>query len=177
MMSDQWKAMISGRTFNGNDGDLRAQRSLIRQRTSQFNRSPTPGHLKKLTAQFASVGEQCFIEPGIHLDYGTQLTLGHRVYINAHCVFLDAAPIHLGDDVLIGPACQFYTVSHPLDATQRRQGIMKADPIKVGNGVWVGGGSIILPGITIGDEAVIGAGSVVTKDVACGQIVKGNPAK
>lgn len=174
--SENWTAMVSGRPFTNKAGDIRAQRQLIRQRTAQFNRSPTPGHLKHIVEQFASVGAQCFIEPGIHFDYGSQMTVGERVYINANCVFLDAAAIIIEDDVLIGPACQFYTVSHPREMRERLSGVMTAKPIHIKRGSWIGGGSIILPGVTLGEGSVVGAGSVVTKDVEDGGVVKGNPA-
>lgn len=174
--SEDWMAMVSGKPFTNKAGDIRAQRQLVRQRTAQFNRAPTPGHLKRIVEQFQTVGAQCFIEPGVHFDFGTQMSLGERVYINANCVFLDAAAIVIEDDVMIGPACQFYTVSHPLDMQERLAGVMTAKPIRIKRGSWIGGGSIILPGITIGVGAVVGAGSVVTKDVKDGGVVKGNPA-
>lgn len=169
--------MVSGLVFNSLDRELILQREKIRQLTAQYNRAPSRGNFKKMASCFLRFGEQCRIEAGIHLDYGSQLSLGDRVYINAHCVFLDAAEIAIGDDVMIGPACQFYTVEHPLTVKERLAGTQLARSIVVGRAAWIGGGAIIMPGVTIGEEAVVGAGSVVTKDVPDGAVVKGNPAR
>ena len=106
------------------------------------------------------------VEPGFQCDYGSQIHLGERVYINFHCVFLDSAKIHIGDDVLIGPGVHLYTVDHPRDAEQRASGECFARPITIGNKVWIAGGAKILPGIKIGDNAIIAANAVVTRHVA-----------
>jgi maltose O-acetyltransferase len=103
--------------------------------------------------------------------------VGERFYANVGCVFLDCAPISIGDGVLLGPAVQLYAATHPLDAETRRRGLEYALPISVGDEVWTGGGAIVLPGVTIGDRAVVGAGSVVTRDIAADAIVAGNPAR
>jgi len=174
--SDDWLKMVEGQRFNSLVPDLKAQRELIRQRTAQFNRSPSKGHLKQMFDQFESVGEHCNIEGGIHIDYGTQMSLGRCVYINAHCVFLDSASIRIEDEVLIGPAAQFYTVQHPLDPEERASGVLWAEAIHIQKRAWIGGGAIILPGVTVGEGAVVAAGSVVTRDVLAGPLVKGNPA-
>jgi len=175
--SDDWQRMIRGEGFNSLAPDLLQQRELIRQRSAQFNRAPSKGHLKRLFEQFESVGEQCFVEAGIFVDYGSQMTLGRAVYINAHCVFLDSASICIDDEVLIGPAAQFYTVQHALDAQARANGVQWAQPIHIKQRAWIGGGAIILPGVTVGVGAVVAAGSVVTRDVLDGALVKGNPAR
>lgn len=175
--SDAWQKMRSGDIFNPLDSELVAQRALVRQRVAQFNRAPSKGNLKQLYELFESVGRRCFIEAGVHIDYGCHLSLGEQVYINAHCVFLDGAPIVLGDHVLVGPGVKFCTVQHPIEAEQRKTGVEWAEPIVVRNNAWIGAGAIILPGVTIGENAVVGAGSVVTKDVAEDCVVKGNPAQ
>ncbi|MBU2864831.1 sugar O-acetyltransferase [Reinekea forsetii] len=169
--------MRSGETFNPFDSELVAQRALIRQSVAQFNRAPSKGHLKHMFGLFERVGKRCFIEAGVHIDYGCHLSFGEQVYVNAHCVFLDVAPIVLSDHVLVGPGVKFCTVQHPLDAEQRKSGVEWAEPIHVGENAWIGAGAIILPGVTIAKNAVVGAGSVVTKDVAEGCVVKGNPAR
>ncbi len=177
MQSENWQRMIRGLEFNPLTPELNAQRQFIRQRVAQFNRAPNRGNLKQVFDLFSSVGESCFIEGGVHIDYGSQITLGDRVYINAHCVFLDAAPISIAEDVLIGPAVQFYTAEHPKEVQKRNAGIMIAKPIVIGGGAWIGGGAILLSGITIGERAIVAAGAVVTKDVPADCLVMGNPAR
>jgi maltose O-acetyltransferase len=118
-------------------------------------------HITRLFSEFGSV----VIEPGFQCDYGSQIYLGKNVFINFHCVFLDSAPIHIGDDVLIGPGVQLYTVDHPRDAELRASGECFTQPITIGNNVWIGGGAKILPGINVGNNAIIAANAVVTRHV------------
>lgn len=169
--------MRTGERFNPFDHELVVQRQRIRQAVAAFNRAPSKGHLKSVLSLLGSHGDHCFFEAGVHIDYGCHLFLGDRVYFNAHCVILDAAPITIGNDVLFGPAVQLYTVQHPIAAQERLSGIEWAEPITIGNGAWLGGHSVILPGVTVGEGAVVAAGSVVTKDVPAGAVVKGNPAR
>lgn len=110
-------------------------------------------------------------------DYGYNIRLGRNAFINYNCVFLDCAPIEIGDYLQMGPAVQIYTATHPLEADVRRSGLEYARPVRIDNDVWIGGGAIILPGVTIGDSSVIGAGSVVVHDVPTATVVAGNPAR
>lgn len=110
-------------------------------------------------------------------DYGNNIKLGENVFINSNCYFMDCGKVTIGDNVFIGPSCGLYTANHPLDFQTRNQGLEQALPITIGNNVWLGGNVVILPGITIGDNCVIGAGSVVTKDVGANSIACGNPCK
>ena len=105
------------------------------------------------------------------------IELGQRFYANHHCVLLDAANIRIGDDVMLGPAVQIYTVSHPLAASERITGVEQALPVQIADRVWIGGGAIILPGVCIGEGAVIAAGSLVNRDVAPYTLVAGQPAR
>lgn len=130
-----------------------------------------------LSDLFGSVGESPWVRPPLFLDLGTNVHLGSRVEINFGLTALDVAPITIGDDVLIGPQCQLLTPLHPLAADPRKAGLESADPITIGNNVWLGGGVIVLPGVTIGDNTVIGAGSVVTTDIPAGVLAVGNPAR
>jgi len=175
--SPNWLAMVNGEKFEAFDPLLNAQKQRARQCLADFNRAPSKGNLKKVFAQFRSVGRHCQIEAGLHVDLACQIRLGDDVYINAHCVLLDAAEISIGNQVLIGPGVHIYTVHHPMDPVERAKGIMWAEPVTIGDNAWIGGGSIILPGVTIGARAVVGAGSVVTRDVAADAVVKGNPAR
>jgi maltose O-acetyltransferase len=135
------------------------------------------GRAMLLRRLLGAVGDGADIQPRFHCDYGCNIRLGRRCFINYNCVFLDCAAIEIGDDLQMGPAVQLYTAYHPLDRAQRVAGWEAAKPIRIGSGVWIGGGAIILPGVTIGDGAVIGAGSVVTHDVPPDSVALGNPAK
>jgi maltose O-acetyltransferase len=117
------------------------------------------------------------IQPSFRCDYGYNLLIGRNVFINYDCVFLDCNRITIGDDVQIGPAVQIYTAQHPTDAETRRSGLESALPVTVGDNVWIGGGAILCPGVTIGADTVIGAGSVVTRDLPPGVIAVGNPCR
>ena len=116
------------------------------------------------------------ISPPFHCDHGDGIEVGHHVFINYSCVFLDGGLIRIGDHTLIGPACQLYTAHHPLDFARRREGDEYDRPITIGQDCWLGGGVIVCPGVTIGDRCVIGAGSVVVSDIPADSLAAGNPA-
>lgn len=130
--------------------------------------------IKKL---FGKIGGPFFIEPPFMCDYGYNIEIGSNFYVNHNCIILDTAKVIFGDNVMIGPNCGFYTAGHPLDAEHRNAGLEYAYPIKVGSNVWIGGNVVVLPGVSIGDNAVIGAGSVVTKDIPSGVVAVGNPCR
>ena len=117
------------------------------------------------------------IEPNFYCDYGFNIYLGKNFYSNHNLVILDANKVEFGNNVFIGPNCGFYTSGHPLDYKTRNKGLEYAKPIKVGNNVWFGGNVCVLPGVTIGDNVVIGAGSVVNKDIPSNVVAVGNPCK
>jgi len=122
-------------------------------------------------------GKDFLIEQPFYCDYGYNINLGENFYSNVNCVILDGAPVTFGDNVFIAPNCGFYTAGHPLDVQQRNQGLEYAKPIHVGNNVWIGAHVSVLPGVTIGDNCVIGAGSVVTKDIPANSLAVGNPCR
>ncbi|WP_252192353.1 sugar O-acetyltransferase [Secundilactobacillus kimchicus] len=133
---------------------------------------------KILKALLGQVGENYFIELPFHLDYGFNVKLGNNFFANANLMLLDTAPIEFGDDVLVAPNVSIYTAGHALDPELRlRTGAEYAFPVKIGNNVWIGGSVTICPGVTIGDNNVIGAGSVVTKSIPADSLAYGNPAK
>jgi maltose O-acetyltransferase len=117
-----------------------------------------------------------WMQPPFFCDYGSNIELGERVFFNFNCVVLDVCQVRIGDFSLFGPAVQIYTSRHPVEAEQRRREEF-GKPVEIGSDVWVGGGAIILPGVRIGSRAVIGAGSVVTRDVPGGVLAAGNPCK
>ena len=123
------------------------------------------------------VGAEAWIEPPFFCDYGSNTSLGDRFYANTGCIVLDSAPVTIGDRVLFGPAVQLLAVTHPVEPELRAQGLEYAEPIAIGDDVWLGGGAIVLPGVTIGERAVVGAGAVVTRDVPADTVVAGNPAR
>ena len=122
-------------------------------------------------------GENVQIESNFFCDYGYNTFVGENFYSNHNLVILDAAKVEFGDNVFVGPNCGFYTAGHPIDIETRNKGIEYAKPIKVGNNVWFGGNVCVMPGVTIGDNVTIGAGSVVTKNIPSNTIAYGNPCR
>jgi maltose O-acetyltransferase len=143
-------------------------------RTGDDERNYRASILREL---FGRVGPGSWVEPPFYCDYGSNLHVGDRFYANTGCIVLDCDHVEIGSRVKLGPAVQLLAVSHPLDASQRALGLEYGEPIVLGDDVWIGGGAIVLGGVTIGDRAVVGAGSVVTRDVPADAIVAGNPAR
>jgi maltose O-acetyltransferase len=166
--------MLAGELYDASDPELRAARGRARELLARYNARPERSLLEEL---LASVGAEAVIEPPFHCDYGSNITIGDRFYANVNSVFLDCAAISIGDRVLLGPAVQLYAATHPVDADARRQGLERALPITIGDDVWIGGAAVLLPGVTIGDRAVIGAGSVVAEDVPADLVAVGNPCR
>lgn len=160
---------------------LLSQRKSVHELCRQFTRSPSKGNLKRLKALFLSCGENVFIEYGFHMDYGDNIIVGDRTFINANCTIIDAtkeakSKVQIGADCLIGPNVQLLAVSHDIVPSARLTKGNYADDIVIGNNVWLGGGVIVLAGVSIGENSVIGAGSVVSKNVASNSFCAGNPA-
>ncbi|WP_026252450.1 sugar O-acetyltransferase [Streptomyces sp. PsTaAH-124] len=130
-----------------------------------------------LAELLGSLGDGAEVRPPLYVDYGGNITIGARTFVNYHLTALDVAAITIGDDCQIGPHVQLLTPTHPLEPGPRRDKLEAARPITVGDNVWLGGGVIVLPGVTIGDNSVIGAGAVVTKDVPANTVAVGNPAR
>lgn len=178
-MTDK-KKMLAGELYRGSDKELFAERQHAQQLLARYNGAPGDGQDARtaLLRDFLSaVGDGTVVLPPFMCDYGYNIRLGRNVFINYHCIFLDCALITIGDDVQIGPAVQLYTAEHPLDAEVRRSGLESASPIRIGSDVWIGGGAVVLPGITIGDRSIVGAGSVVVHNVPADSVVVGNPAR
>ena len=130
-----------------------------------------------LRALLVEVGAEVFLEAPFHCAYGFNIRLGHGVYLNAGCAILDTAAVRIGEATMLGPYVQIYCAEHHKDAARRSEGLEIARPVEIGAKVWIGGGAILLGGIRIGDGAIVGAGAVVTRDVAPGTTVVGNPAR
>jgi maltose O-acetyltransferase len=172
--------MLAGDLYFANDPELAADRRRAQRLVAQYNATSAEepairtGLLRRL---LGAVGEGADIQPRFACDYGYAIRIGRNAFINYNCVFLDCAAIEIGDDLQMGPAVQLYTAFHPLDRQSRTAGLESASPIRIGDGVWIGGGAIILAGVTIGDGVVIGAGSVVRHDVPASHLAAGNPAR
>ncbi|GGB18978.1 maltose O-acetyltransferase [Agarivorans gilvus] len=180
VMSSALEQMRAGQRYNINDPQLVEIRDTTRDRTALYNQLPRrerEQQRKLLALIFGQIGEDVHMEKSIHIDYGINTRIGSHVFINFNFTLLDCAPVSIGNHVFIGPNVQLYTAHHPLDATTRKQHIGFAEPINIGNDVWIGGNCVILPGVNIGDGAVIGAGSVVTKDIPSNSIAVGNPCR
>ena len=172
--------MLAGDLYIADDPELEAAMMRASRLAQEFNaaaprdRAAAREILAKL---LGAVGAETVVRAPIYVDYGDQLTIGARGFVNYGLVALDVAPIAIGDDCQIGPNVQLLTAYHPVEAEPRRRKLEAAAPITIGDNVWLGGGAIVLPGVTIGDDSVIGAGSVVTKDVPAGVLAVGNPAR
>lgn len=170
--------MLRGELYHGFDPELTRERQHAEVQLLRYNTSTDYEERAAFLRTFlGAAGEGCFIKPSFSCDYGWNIFLGRNVFLNANCVLLDVLPIRIGDGTQIGPAVQIYTADHPRDPEVRRSGLESGKPVTIGANVWIGGGAILLPGITVGDDAVIGAGSVVTRDVAASATVVGNPAR
>jgi maltose O-acetyltransferase len=179
-MATEHEKMLSGALYNAGDPELvrsrrRASDLLRAYNASRDEERDERGRLLGLL--FGAVGQGVSIEPPFFCDYGGNITLGHRVFFNFNCVILDPAPVTIGSDVLFGPGVQIYTATHPIDPSERRSGLEAARPIVIGSDVWVGGGVILCPGVQIGAGSVLGAGSVVTRDIPAGVVAAGNPCR
>ena len=130
-----------------------------------------------LAERLGEVGERVVVRPPFHCDYGFNIRLAADVFLNFNCVILDVVEVAIGEGTQIGPAVQIYAADHPRDRAQRREGLELGRPVRIGRRVWIGGGAVILPGVAVGDDAIVGAGSVVTRDVPAMATVAGNPAR
>ncbi|MCF7749294.1 sugar O-acetyltransferase [Bacillus subtilis subsp. subtilis] len=172
--------MLSGQPYRPGDPALQAEMAAAKHWMVRYNAAlaETPAQRRALLRErLGVVGEGAVIRPPFHCDYGSHIHLGAGVFLNYNCVILDVAQVSIGAGTQIGPAVQIYAADHPRDAQARAAGLELARPVRIGCHVWIGGGAIILPGVSIGDDAVVGAGSVVTRDVPAGTTVVGNPAR
>lgn len=179
-MKTEKEKMLAGELYDALDPQLSAERLRARQLVRAFNDTPEDqpeNRASLLMALIPSAGAAASIEPPFHCDYGSNITFAGKVFFNFNCVVLDVAAVRIGHNVLFGPSVQIYTATHPLDASERRAGLEAGKPIEIGDDVWIGGGAIVCPGVRIGSRSVIGAGSVVTKDIPEGVFAAGNPCK
>jgi maltose O-acetyltransferase len=178
-MASEREKMLAGELYDPMDAELVAGRERARDLCQALNATrevEVDERRRILRELFGTGGDSVWMQPPFYCDYGSNIELGQRVFFNFNCVVLDVCRIRIGDFTLFGPAVQIYTPLHPLNAELRRKEEY-GKPIDIGSDVWVGGGAIILPGVTIGSRTVIGAGSVVTRDVPEGVFAAGNPCR
>lgn len=172
--------MLAGELYDPLDKQLSDDRLRTRLLIKELNdtredQSEERGRILKELIPNAGTG--LWLQPPFYCDYGTNMKLGERVFFNFNCVVLDVTYVTIGSRTLFGPNVQIYTATHPLDHNERASGVEYAKPIVIGKDVWVGGSAVICPGVTIGDRTIIGAGSVVTRDIPADVFAAGNPCK
>jgi maltose O-acetyltransferase len=180
--------MLSGQYYDSRDPELLELYHQVREKLKLWAEISSRDAAVKdnmLSQIFGKVGKNVWVEGPFFCDYGVNITIGSGTFVNANAVFLDCNKIEIGENVLIGPSVQIYTASHPLSASERITHDFESDtsryktfalPVKIGNKCWIGGGSIILPGVTIGNNVTVAAGSIVTKDIPDNVLVLGSPA-
>ena len=172
--------MLAGEPYRADDPQLQADQAATRAWLARYNAAiaATPAQWHALLReQLGAVGAGVVVRPPFHCDYGGNIRLGEGVFLNYGCVVLDVVEVAIGARTQVGSAVQIYAADHPRDPRQRREGVECGRPVHVGADVWIGGGAILLPGVRVGDGAIVGAGSVVSRDVPAGATVAGNPAR
>lgn len=179
-MSEQKERMLRGELYVADDAELQADAARCAGLLARFNATrPTDMDERRqiLVELLAELGEGAVVRPPLAMDYGYRTSIGPRSFVNVNCVILDVGRVRIGADVQIGPNVQLLTPTHPLEAEPRRRRLEAGEPITIEDNVWLGGGVIVLPGVTIGADTVVGAGTVVTRDLPPGVVAAGNPAR
>jgi maltose O-acetyltransferase len=170
--------MLAGESYNCLDPDLEAERQKTKELLRLYNQTEAAPERQTILQQLlGQIGQNSIIEPPFYCSYGQNTHIGDHVFVNSLCYIIDNNKVNIGHHVMIGPAVQIYTAAHHLQAELRIQGLEVAKPIVIEENVWLGGGAIILPGVRIGRNAVVGAGAVVSRSVPANMIVAGNPAR
>src|ERR1700757_3131295 len=172
--------MLAGELYDASDPELQAELAATHRWLARYNAALEASASERrelLLERFAHVGEGAEIRPRFHCDYGLNISLGAGVFLNFNCVILDVVAVSIGDKTQIGPSVQILAADHPRYPAARAAGLEFGRPVSIGRNVWIGGGAIILPGVSIGDEALMGAGSVVTRNIPAGAVAFGNPAR
>jgi maltose O-acetyltransferase len=178
-MKTEREKMLAGELYDPMDAELVEARARARDLCQALNASGEREDERRrsiLRELFSAGGDSVWMQPPFFCDYGSNIELGERVFFNFNCIVLDVCPVRIGSFSLFGPAVQIYTPMHPFNSEQRRREEY-GKPVEIGCDVWVGGGAIVLPGVRIGSRAVIGAGSVVTRDIPDGVFAAGNPCR
>lgn len=179
-MASQKERMLAGERYLADDPEILADRQRAARLMERFNASSAAdprARMEVLRELLGSVGDGVDVRPPLYCDYGYHISIGPGTFVNFGAVLLDVAPIRIGADVQVGPYVQLLTPTHPLDPRDRRAKWETAEPITLGDNVWLGGGVIVLPGVTIGENTVVGAGSTVTQDLPADTLAVGGPAR
>lgn len=180
-MTSEKEKLRQGRLYDANnDMELIAERQACRMACHEYNHLlPSEMERRKdiIVRLFGKTGREFLIEQPFYCDYGYNIEIGENFYANVNCVILDGAKVKFGHNVFVAPNCGFYTAGHPFNVEQRNSGLEYARPITIGNNVWIGAQVCVLPGVTIGDNCVVGAGSVVNRDIPAGSLAVGNPCR
>jgi maltose O-acetyltransferase len=172
--------MLAGELYIADDPDSAriAQRALELMHAYQVATATAPDTARAhLTELLGTLGDDAYVKPPLFVDYGENVHIGARSFVNYNLTALDVAAIRIGEDCQIGPNVQLLTPTHPVEPQPRRDKLEAAAPITIGDNVWLGGGVIVCPGVTIGDNSVIGAGAVATRDIPANVVAVGNPAR
>jgi maltose O-acetyltransferase len=172
--------MLRGELYIADDPVIQADQARTADLLERYNatrHSEQEERDRILRELLGEMGEGVVIRPTFRCDYGTYISIGARTFVNFDCVMLDVAPIRVGESCQLATKVQLLTATHPVDPEPRRLGWEFAEPITIGDNVWLGGGAIVCPGVTIGDDTVVGAGSIVTRDLPAGVVAYGNPAR
>ena len=176
--STEREKMLAGETYNCMNPALIAERERVKKLFRLYNLTEAAQERQTILRQLlGKIGDNSAIEPPFYCSYGQNTYIGDHVYLNFSCTILDNNEVRIGHHVMIGPGVQIYTAAHLLQAEGRNQGLEEAKPVVIEDNVWIGGGAILLPGVTIGRNAVVGAGAVVTRGVPANVVVAGNPAR
>lgn len=179
-MKTEKEKMLAGELYNPLDKELSDERLKTRLLIKELNdtrEDQVEERVRILKELIPDAGADLWLQPPFYCDYGSNMTVGDKVFFNFNCVVLDVAPVTIGSRTLFGPNAQVYTATHPINHQERASGVEYAKPISIGEDVWIGGSAVICPGVTIGDRSVIGAGSVVTSDIPADVFAAGNPCK
>lgn len=177
MARSEREKMLAGELYRSGDAEIQRELTEAAEWLVRFNASIPPERRPLLAERLAQVGDGVEVRPPFFCDYGFNIKLGAGVFINFNCVILDVVEVSIGDRTQIGPCVHIYSADHPRDANVRKAGLELGRPVHIGRDVWIGGNAVILPGVTVGDNAIIGAAAVVTRDVPIGVTVVGNPAR
>ena len=179
-MKTEKEKMLAGKLYDALDKQLSDERLRTRLLIKELNdtrEDQVEERNRILKELIPDAGQGLWLQPPFYCDYGSNMKIGENVFFNFNCVVLDVAQVSIGSRTVFGPSVQIYTATHPMDHKERASGLEYAKQIVIGQDVWIGGSAIICPGVTIGDRSVIGAGSVVTKDIPADVFAAGNPCK